>query len=186
MATWVIDNSHSHIQFTARHMMISKVRGRFERFTGHVEFDEQNPANSSVNVQIEAASIETKDEKRDAHLTSPDFLDAANYPTLSFVSKRIEVLDATHGRIIGDLSIRGVTREVVLEAEYNGQARAPWGTTSAGFHASTRINRKDWGLNWNVALETGGVLVGEEVQIDIELEIVKQEAPVEEQVATTA
>lgn len=179
MATWVIDNSHSHIHFTVRHMMISRVRGSFERFTGNVEFDEQNPANSSVNVQIEAASIATRDEKRDAHLTSPDFLDAANYPTLSFVSKRIELIDATHGRIIGDLSIRGVTREVVLDAEYSGQARAPWGTTSAGFHASARINRKDWGLNWNVALETGGVLVGEEVQIDIELEIVKQEAVAE-------
>lgn len=171
---WVIDNSHSHVQFTVRHMMISKVRGSFEKFTGTVEFDEQTPANSSVHVQIEAASIQTKDEKRDGHLTSPDFLDAANHPYLTFVSKQVEVLDDSHGRIIGDLTIRGVTREVVLETEYNGQAKAPWGTTSAGFNASTKINRKDWGLNWNVALETGGLLVGEEVQIDIELEIVKQ------------
>ncbi len=176
MTSWVIDNSHSMVQFTVRHMMISKVRGRFERFNGSVVFDEQNPVNSSVNVQIEAASIETRDAKRDAHLTSPDFLDVANYPYLTFASKRIEVLDESHGRIIGDLTIRGVTREVALDVEYNGQARAPWGTTSAGFHASTVINRKDWGLNWNVGLETGGVLVGEEVQIDIELEIVKQEA----------
>ncbi|MFQ3664262.1 MAG: YceI family protein [Chloroflexaceae bacterium] len=176
MTSWVIDNSHSMIQFTVRHMMISKVRGRFERFSGSVMFDEQNPINSSVNVQIEAASIETRDARRDAHLTSPDFLDAANYPYLTFASKRIEVLDESHGRIIGDLTIRGVTREVALDVEYNGQARAPWGTTSAGFHGSTVMNRKDWGLNWNVGLETGGVLVGEEVQIDIELEIVKQEA----------
>lgn len=178
MSSWIIDNSHSHVAFTARHMMIAKVRGRFENFTGTVEFDEQTPANSSVNVQIEAASIDTRDEKRDGHLTSPDFLDAANHPYLSFVSKRIEVIDASHGKITGDLSIRGVTREVVLETEYNGQAKAPWGTTSAGFNASTKINRKDWGLNWNVALETGGVLVGEEVSIEIELEIVKQ-VPVE-------
>jgi polyisoprenoid-binding protein YceI len=174
MTSWAIDNSHSSIEFTARHMMIAKVRGSFQNFTGTVEFNEQTPANSSVNVQIEAASIQTRDEKRDGHLTSPDFLDAANHPYLTFTSKRIEVVDDTHGKIIGDLTIRGVTREVVLETEYNGQAKSPWGTTSAGFNASTKINRKDWGLNWNVALETGGVLVGEEVTISIELEIVKQ------------
>jgi len=105
---------------------------------------------------------------------SPDFLDVANYPTLTFVSKQIEVIDDHHGRLIGDLTIRGVTREVVLDVEYNGQSKSPWGTVSAGFSATTKINRKDWGLTWNVALETGGVLVGEEVAIEIELEIVKQ------------
>lgn len=172
--TWVIDNSHSNIHFTVRHMMISKARGTFETFSGTVEFDEQNPINSSVSVQIDAASINTKDEKRDGHLKSPDFLDAANYPQLTFVSKRVEATDDSHGRIIGDLTIRGVTQEVVLDVEYNGQSRSPWGTTSAGFSAETKINRKDFGLNWNVALETGGVLVGEEVKIAIELEIVKQ------------
>lgn len=183
MATWVIDNSHSHVHFTVRHMMISKVRGSFEKFSGTVEFDEQNPANSSVEVQIEAASIQTRDEKRDGHLVSPDFLDAANHPYLTFKSKSVRVLDDSHGEIVGDLTIRGVTREVVLATEYNGQSKAPWGTTSAGFSATTKINRKDWGLNWNVALETGGVLVGEEVQIDIELEIVKQ-VPQEAEPAT--
>ncbi|PDW04053.1 YceI family protein [Candidatus Viridilinea mediisalina] len=179
MSNWTIDNAHSSIAFTVRHMMISKVRGRFQTFSGTVAFDEQNPANSSVNVQIEASSIDTRDAKRNEHLTSPDFLDTANHPSMSFTSKRIEVLDANHGKIIGDLTIRGVTREVVLETEYNGQAKAPWGTTSAGFTASTTINRKDWGLTWNVALETGGVLVGEEVNIEIELELVKQEAQAE-------
>lgn len=174
--TWVIDASHSSVEFTARHMMISKVRGRFQSFTGSVEFDEQTPANSAVNVEIDVASLDTRDEKRDGHLKSPDFLDVANYPTMSFVSKRIEVVDDSHGRIHGDLTIRGVTREVVLETEYNGQALAPWGATSAGFTASAKVNRKDWGLGWNVALETGGVLVGEEIAIDIELEIVKQVA----------
>ncbi|MFV9506071.1 MAG: YceI family protein [Oscillochloridaceae bacterium umkhey_bin13] len=178
MTSWVIDNSHSSIEFIVRHMMIAKVHGSFQEFTGTVEFDEQNPSNSSVNVQIEAGSINTRDAKRDGHLTSPDFLDTANHPHLSFVSKRVEVVDGEHGKIIGDLTIRGVTREVVLETTYNGQAKSPWGTTSAGFNASTTINRKDWGLNWNVALETGGVLVGEEVTIAIELEIVKQ-VPVE-------
>lgn len=172
--TWVIDASHSMITFSVRHMMISKVRGRFSRFDGTVNFDEQNPANSSVHVTIDAASIDTRDERRDGHLMSPDFLDVANYPTITFASKRVEVIDDSHGRIIGDLTIRGVTREVALEVEYNGQSKSPWGTLSAGFSASTKINRKDWGLTWNVALETGGVLVGEEVTIDIEIEIVKQ------------
>ncbi len=175
MAQWIIDDSHSLIQFTVRHMMISKVRGRFDRFNGTITADEQNPANSSVNVQIDAASINTRDAKRDGHLTSPDFLDVASYPYITFVSKRIETLDASRGRLIGDLTIRGVTREVTLDVEYNGQARSPWGTVSAGFHASTTINRKDWGLTWNMALETGGVLVGDEVEIDIEVELIRQE-----------
>ncbi len=172
--TWVIDASHSTITFSVRHMMISKVRGRFTRFDGTVDFDEQDPANSKVNVTIDASSIDTRDERRDGHLMSPDFLDVANYPTLTFVSKKVEVIDENHGRLIGDLTIRGVTREVTLDVEYNGQSKSPWGTISAGFSATTKINRKDWGLTWNVALETGGVLVGEEVAIEIEIEIVKQ------------
>lgn len=180
--TWVIDASHSVITFSVRHMMISKVRGRFTRFDGTVDFDEQNPTNSKVQVTIDASSIDTRDERRDGHLISPDFLDVANYPTLTFVSKRVEVIDESHGRIIGDLTIRGVTREVTLDVEYNGQSKSPWGTISAGFSATTKINRKDWGLTWNVALETGGVLVGEEVTIEIEIEIVKQ-VPQEESVA---
>lgn len=180
--TWVIDASHSVITFSVRHMMISKVRGRFTRFDGTVDFDEQNPTNSKVQVTIDASSIDTRDERRDGHLMSPDFLDVANYPTLTFVSKRVEVIDESHGRIIGDLTIRGVTREVTLDVEYNGQSKSPWGTISAGFSATTKINRKDWGLTWNVALETGGVLVGEEVTIEIEIEIVKQ-VPQEESVA---
>ncbi|WP_298819544.1 YceI family protein [Chloroflexus sp.] len=172
--TWIIDASHSTITFSVRHMMISKVRGRFSRFDGTVHFDEQNPTNSSVNVTIDATSIDTRDERRDGHLMSPDFLDVANYPTITFTSKQVEVIDEAHGRIIGDLTIRGVTREVTLEVEYNGQSKSPWGTISAGFSASATINRKDWGLTWNVALETGGVLVGDEVKIEIEIEIVKQ------------
>lgn len=171
---WQIDPSHSHVQFSVRHMMISKVRGQFERFTGTVNLDEQNVTNSSVEVEIETASINTRDPKRDAHLASPDFLDAEHYPYLTFKSKRVEQIDAANGRILGDLTIRDVTREVVLDVEFTGQAKSPWGTTSAGFSAQTKINRKDWNLNWNVALETGGWLVGDEITIDIELEIVKQ------------
>ncbi|NNJ09850.1 YceI family protein [Chloroflexales bacterium ZM16-3] len=172
--SWIIDPSHSQVAFSARHMMLSKVRGRFDRFGGAVEFNEQTPVNSTVNVSIEADSIDTRDEKRDGHLKSPDFLDVANFPAISFVSKKIEVVDDTHGKIIGDLTIRGVTNEVVLETEYNGQSKSPWGTTSAGFSAEAKISRVDWGLTWNVALETGGVLVGDEITISIELEVVKQ------------
>ncbi len=172
--SWQIDPAHSQITFTARHMMISNVRGRFENFTGAVEFNEKNPAKSTVDVQIEAASINTREAQRDGHLKSPDFFNAEQYPYLTFKSKRVEKTDGEHGRIVGDLTIRDVTREVVLDVEYNGQAKSPWGAVSAGFTAATKINRKDWGLNWNVALETGGWLVGDEVSISIELEIVKQ------------
>lgn len=172
--SWVIDSSHSSIQFWVRHLAISKARGVFETFTGSVDFNEVDPAASTVSVQVDVDSINTKDEKRDGHLKSPDFFDVANFPALTFVSKQVEVVDATHGKIIGDLTIRGVTNEVTLNTEYNGQSKSPWGTTSAGFSADAKISRKEWGLVWNAPLETGGVLVGDEVTISIELEIVKQ------------
>jgi len=172
--TWTIDNSHSEINFTVRHMMISNVRGQFERFTGTVDFNEEHPAQSSVDVQIEAASINTKEAKRDEHLRSADFLASDQYPYLTFKSQRVEVVDENHGKIHGDLTIRGISRPVALDVEYSGMAKSPWGTMSAGFTASTKISRKEWGLEWNAALETGGVLVGDEIKINIELEIVKQ------------
>ena len=171
---WVIDSAHTEINFTVRHMMISNVRGQFQNLSGTIEFDEANPAATKVDVQIEAASVNTKDEKRDGHLMSPDFFDVAQYPYLTFKSKRVEVKDASHARLIGDLTIRDVTKEVSLDVEYNGSAKSPWGTTSAGFSAKTTIKRKDWNLNWNVALETGGWLVSDDVHINIELEIVQQ------------
>jgi len=172
--SWHIDPVHSEITFSVRHMMISNVRGRFEKLDGEVEFDEQHPTRSNVEIRIDAASINTREERRDAHLRSPDFLNAAEYPYLTFKSKRVEKIDDQHALIIGDLTIRGITHEVVLDTEYSGQAKSPMGTVSAGFTATTRLNRKDWGLNWNVALETGGWLVGDGVNISIELEIVKQ------------
>jgi polyisoprenoid-binding protein YceI len=171
---WQIDSAHSEVTFSVRHMMIAKVRGRFATFTGSVHFDEQNPAASTVDVKIDADSIDTKQDQRDGHLRSADFLDVANHPHLEFKSSRVEVLDDSHANVYGDLTIRGVTKPVVLEVEYQGQAKSPWGTTSAGFSAETKISRKEWGLNWNQPLETGGVLVGDEVTINIELEIVKQ------------
>jgi polyisoprenoid-binding protein YceI len=185
--SWRIDPSHSQITFSVRHMMISNVRGRFENFTGTVEFDEQAPTTrSSVEVQIEAASINTRDERRDAHLKSADFLNAEKYPYLVFKSKRVEAIDAHHGRIIGDLTIRDVAKEVTLDVEYAGQSKSPWGAISAGFEARAKINRKDWGLNWNLALETGGVLVGDEIAVEIELEIVKEPEAQPEAVAVAA
>ncbi len=171
---WKIDPAHSGIMFSVRHMMVSNVRGRFEEFRGTVEFDEEDPIRSSVDIEIDAASLNTKEPQRDAHLKSPDFLDAERFPHLTFKSRRVEKVDDSHGRIIGDLTIRDLTREVVLEVEYAGQAKSPWGTFSAGFSATTKLNRKDWELNWNQLLETGGVLVGDQVKIDIELELIKQ------------
>lgn len=172
--TWQVDLAHSTILFSVKHMMISTARGRFEKFDVDVDFNEQEPARSSIRVQIEAASINTNDPKRDAHLKSPDFLDVKNYPIIAFVSKRIDKIDDQHGRIVGDLTIRDITQEVVLDVEYSGQMKSPWGTISVGASAQTTINRKDWNLTWNQALETGGALVGDKITINIEVELVKQ------------
>ena len=171
---WQLDKAHSDIHFSVRHMMISTVRGRFEDFSGTFDLNEADPTQSKVEVEIQAASINTKEPQRDGHLKSPDFLDVEKYPTLTFKSKRVEKVDDSHGRVMGDLTIKDITKEVVLDVEYAGQAKSPWGTISAGFTATTSINRKDWDLTWNQALETGGVLVGDEVKITIELELVKQ------------
>jgi len=172
--TWQIDASHTQIQFTVRHMMISRVRGSFEKFNGLIDFDADNPAATRVEITIDAASINTRDAQRDNHLRSPDFLNVDKFSTLTFISKRVEAKDDTTGRLIGDLTIRGVTREAALDVEYLGQAKSPWGTLSAGFTGSTTIDRKEWGLTWNQALETSGILVGDKINIDIEMEIVKQ------------
>jgi polyisoprenoid-binding protein YceI len=166
-------------------MMISTVRGEFEELQGQINFDQDNPENSTVDVKIEAASINTRADDRDNHLRSADFLNVEEYPYLHFKSKRVEQTRDDKGRVIGDLTIRGVTNEAVLDVTYHGLAKSPWGATSAGFSASTKINRKDWGLTWNQALETGGVLVGDEVKIDIEAELIKQEETVPEEAAVT-
>lgn len=155
-------------------MMISKVRGQFEKFGGAIDFDEANPMASTVNVQIDAASISTREDQRDDHLRSSDFLDTETYPTITFSSKRVEKTSDNTGKLIGDLTIRGISKEVALDVAYAGQAKSPWGTTSAGFSASTMIDRKEWGLTYNQVLETGGILVGDKINIDIEVEIIKQ------------
>jgi polyisoprenoid-binding protein YceI len=171
---WQIDSAHSEINFTVRHMMISNVRGRFENFTGEVNFDEHNPENTTVEVQMDASSINTREVKRDNHLRSQDFLYVEKYPYLTFLSKRVELTSKNRARLVGDLTVRDTTREVTLNVEYSGLAKSPWGTTSAGFSATGTLNRSDWNLTWNQALETGGVLVGDEIKFNIEVEIVKQ------------
>jgi polyisoprenoid-binding protein YceI len=177
--SWIIDSAHSEVNFTVRHMMISNVRGRFEKLDGVVEFDDENPALSSIDVRIAAGSINTREAQRHAHLKSPDFLDVDKYPYIVFRSKRIEMTGENRGHVTGDLTIKDVTKEVVLDVDYAGTALSPYGSTSAGFTAKARINRKEFGLNWNVALETGGVLVGEDIKIEIEVELIKEEEVVE-------
>ena len=171
---WQIDPAHSSINFSVRHMMISKVHGQFKNFSGTVDFDEDNPTNTTVQIEIDVNSIFTDEEQRDNHLKSPDFFDAANYPVATFQSTRVEQIDSETGKLYGNLTIKDITKEVVLDVEYAGTAVSPWGTQAAGFSATTSLNRKDWGLNWNQALETGGFLVGDKIKLDIELELVKQ------------
>jgi polyisoprenoid-binding protein YceI len=171
---WVIDNGHSAVGFSVRHMMLSNARGNFNKFSGTVDFNEADPASSSVDVSVDVASVDTKDEKRDGHLKSPDFFDTEKYPALTFKSVKVEKTSDTTAKLHGNLTIKDVTKPVVLDVEYHGQAKSPWGTTSAGFSASTKVNREDFGLVWNAPLETGGVLVGKDVKIEIEIEIVKQ------------
>ncbi len=177
--SYQIDHAHSQIQFTVRHMMISKVRGWFEKFDGTVDLNESEPSKSSVDIRIEAASINTREPQRDGHLRSPDFLDADKFPYLYFKGTRVEVVDAMHARLHGDLTIKDITRPVVVDVEHTGQAKSPFGTINYGFSGHAVINRKDWGLEWNRTLETGGLLVGDEITVDIELELIKVTEQVE-------
>jgi polyisoprenoid-binding protein YceI len=154
--------------------MIAKVRGSFDKFNGTIQFDEQNPGASTVEIEIDASSINTRDEKRDGHLMSPDFLDVATYPVLTFKSTKVHQTGESSGHLHGDLTVRDVTKEVVLDVDYAGQVTNPWGMDVAGFSGETTIDRKDWGLGWNQALEAGGFMIGDKLKIEIELELVKQ------------
>jgi polyisoprenoid-binding protein YceI len=154
-------------------MVFAKVRGRFGAYAGTVELDDADLTRSSVEVEIEAASIDTGVADRDKHLRSADFLDAEHFPKLRFVSRKIEKQGASAYRVTGELTIRDVTREVVLDAEYGGKAKDPWGHERAGFTAKTTIERADFGLVWNQVLEAGGVLVGERIDVELEVELVK-------------
>jgi polyisoprenoid-binding protein YceI len=177
--TWQIDPAHSSVEFAVKHMMFTTVRGRFKDVKGTIEADESDPNNSRVNVEIGAASIDTGSADRDAHLRSADFLDVENYPTLTFRSKRVEGAAKREGdkfRVTGDLTIRGTTMEVTLDCTFEGTGKDPWGGTRAGSRATASIDRRDWGLKWNQALETGGILVANEVRIEVEVQAVKQVA----------
>jgi polyisoprenoid-binding protein YceI len=173
--TWQIDPAHTLTEFSVRHMMITTVRGRFGAVTGTIQLDEEDPTRSTADVSIDAATIDTRVAQRDAHLRSADFLDSETYPSITFRTTTIERKGENRYQVTGDLTIRGVTKPVVLDVTEGGRAKSPWGQTVIGFRATTKIDRRDYGLKWNQALETGGVLVGNEVQIAIEVEAVQEE-----------
>ncbi len=174
-STWAIDPGHTTVEFAVKHLMISTVRGRFADLSGTVELDDQNLAGSTVDVSIDVASIDTRQADRDAHLRSADFFDVENFPTMRFKSTRV-TRDGDALGVEGDLTIRGVTRPVVLRVTEEGRTRDPWGGQRVGYAASTRINRRDFGLTWNQALETGGFVVGDEVKISADVEVVRQQS----------
>ncbi len=169
--TYVIDKAHSEATFQVRHL-VTKVRGRFTDFEGTIAADEANPARSSVKVTIQAASVDTSQPDRDAHLRSADFFSADQFPALSFVSASIAPAGGDTYQVTGDLTIRGVTKRIVVPVAFLGKAKDPWGNERAGFEAEFTLNRKDFGLTWNAALETGGFLVGDEVKVSISVEAI--------------
>lgn len=170
---WELDTVHSSVGFAVKHMMVSTARGSFKKFEGTIHLDEQNPSASRVDVTVDATSIDTGDERRDGHLKSPDFFDVATYPTITFKSTKVEKLSDKKFRVTGDLTIHGVTREVPLNVELAGESRDMQGQRRAGFEVTGSINRKDFGLNWNVALETGGWLVSDTIKLVIDAEVLE-------------
>ena len=195
--SWQVDYAHTQVQFSVKHMMISTVRGRFEKlqFDSNIDENEINEIhdkgtlteaeleNTKLQVKLEAASINTGAADRDAHLRSPDFLDAEKYPYITFQLTGGHKIDDEHGKLEGNLTIKDVTKPVTLDVEFLGQAKSPWGTTNAGFTGKTKINREEFGLTWNVALETGGWLVGKDINVDIEIEFTKVAQPVKQPAA---
>jgi len=170
---WNIDAAHSGINFSIRHMVVSKVRGRFAKFNGALTIDDGDLARSVVEATIDVSSIDTGTAQRDGHLRSPDFFDVERFPEIRFRSRRIEKVEGDRYRVIGELTIRDVTREVSLDVEYGGRANDPWGNERVGFTAKTALDRRDFGLQWNQVLEAGGVLVGDRVDIELEVQGVR-------------
>jgi polyisoprenoid-binding protein YceI len=183
--SWKIDTNHSQIEFSIKHMMITTVRGHFGSYKGTLEIDEQQPDRSFAEGTIEVASIDTGAADRDKHLRSADFFDVENYPTIHFRSTRMEMTGKDRFKLFGDLTIKDATQEIVFDARDEGQMKDPWGNQRRAFSAQAKLNRKDFGLNWNVALETGGWLVGDEVKILVDLQLV-QEQPESREKATQA
>lgn len=176
LTTWTIDPAHTNVEFAVKHLMIATVKGSFGAVKGTVTIDEANPANTKVEAEIEIASITTRADQRDTHLRSPDFFDAEKYPTMKFTSTRIEATGDGEYKLTGDLTIRDVTKPITLAVTDEGRARDPWGGERAVFSAKGKLNRGDYGLHWNQALEAGGVVVGDEIKISIDVEVVKQAA----------
>ena len=172
--TWHIDPAHTNVEFTVRHMMISNVKGQFQKTSGTITVNGNDPTSAKIDATIDAASIDTRVEKRDTHLKSPDFLDVAKYPTITFTSTKVEADGPNKWKVTGDLTLHGVTKPVVLEVESSGPPINVMGTTRAGASATTKINRGDFGLKWNKMLDSGGVMVGDEVAISIDVEAVKK------------
>jgi polyisoprenoid-binding protein YceI len=175
--TYQIDSAHTHAQFKVRHLMISNVRGEFSKVTGTVVYDPDNPSAAQVNATIDVSTISTREPQRDEHLKSGDFFDVARHPAITFASKEVTASGPESFEVTGDLTIRGTTRQVALAVEdVTPEAKDPWGNLRRGASAKTRIVRKDFGLEWNMALEAGGFVVGEEVEITIDVELIRQAA----------
>ena len=180
LTTWNTDPTHTDIQFSTKHMMVTTVRGKFATAAGTVLLDDENPTASSGTFTVDVASLNTGVEQRDGHLRSPDFFDAGAYPTITFASTAVDARGGNEYRVTGDLTIRGTTRPATFDVEYLGVYRALNGTRHAGFHATAKLNREDWGLSWNVALETGGWLVGKDIKLEIDVAVEEASAPVPE------
>lgn len=167
---YTVDSVHSEVSFSIRHL-VTKVRGIFREFQGTIVYDKNNPENSSVEFRIQAASIDTNNAKRDEHLRSPDFFEVAKFPEIVFVSKRVEKAGDQDYRVTGELTLHGVTKVITLPVTFDGEVKDPWGNVKAGFSTQYRLNRKDFGIHWNQTLDTGGLLLGDEVDVTIHLEV---------------
>ncbi len=172
--TWTADPAHSTVGFSVRHMMISNVKGSFDTFTASVDGSPADPASAKISATIEVGTVNTREPKRDDHLRSPDFFDAAKFPQMTFVSTKVEKVSASKAKVTGNLTLRGVTKPVTLDVEYTAPVKSPWGQTVVGATATGKINRQDFGVSFSKTLETGGVLVGDDVTILLELELVQQ------------
>jgi polyisoprenoid-binding protein YceI len=172
--TWTLDPAHTSVEFSGKHLMVTTVRGHFGEVTGTLQLDESDYTKSSVEATIDVAGLHSRDAKRDGHLRSADFFDCENWPTATFKSTRIERKSDDEYIVYGDLTVRNVTREIALDTTFEGANKSPWGAEVIAFHATARIARKDWGLNWNVALETGGVLVSDNINLSVDVEAIKQ------------
>lgn len=169
---WALDPAHSELTFKVKHLMISNVKGEFKTFDASI--DGEDFKNSNFNVTIDTGSIYTNNDDRDAHLKSPDFFEVEQYPEITFVSKSLKKVDENEFKLLGDLTIKGITKEITLDTEFGGYMKDPYGNEKAGFSINGKLNRKDFGLNWNAALEAGGVMVGNEIKINADVQFVKQ------------